>query len=149
MLSGKPESTLYPALFAFKFYTAPHYRPLIKGVKRLEIRRKQLYKKERVLTRENIHLKKIIGALTIELKNRRVARMKAMTKVMVDGFGWMYIMAVLDWYTKKIAGYYTGMECSCRHWLEALDLSLNRSFPMAYDKKTYISCQITTASQYH
>lgn len=34
-----------------------------------------------------------------------------MTKVMVDGFGWMYIVVVLDWYTKKIAGYYTGMEC--------------------------------------
>ena len=25
-----------------------------------------------------------------------------MTKVMVEGFGWMCIVAVLDWYTKKI-----------------------------------------------
>ncbi len=25
-----------------------------------------------------------------------------MAKVMVDGFGWMYIVVVLDWYTKKI-----------------------------------------------
>jgi len=50
------------------------------------------------------------------------------TKVMVDGFGWMYIVVVLDWYTKKIAGYYTGMECKSRHWLEALDMALNRQF---------------------
>ena len=25
-----------------------------------------------------------------------------MTKVMVQGFGWMYIVIVFDWYTKKI-----------------------------------------------
>ena len=51
-----------------------------------------------------------------------------MTKVMVDGFGWMYIVAVLDWYTKKITGYYAGMECRSRHWLEALDSAVNRQF---------------------
>jgi len=52
-----------------------------------------------------------------------------MSKVMVDGFGWMYIVVVLDWYTKKIVGYYTGMECRARHWLEALDMAVNRQFP--------------------
>ena len=34
-----------------------------------------------------------------------------MTKVMAEGFGWMYIVVVLDWYTKKIVGYYAGMQC--------------------------------------
>lgn len=58
-----------------------------------------------------------------------------MTKVMVEGFGWMYIVAVLDWYTKKIVGYYAGMECRARHWLEALDMAVNREFPDgAYSK---------------
>jgi putative transposase len=52
-----------------------------------------------------------------------------MTKVMVQGFGWMYIVVVLDWYTKKIVGYYAGMECKSRHWLEALDMGLNKQFP--------------------
>ena len=33
-----------------------------------------------------------------------------MTKVMVSGFGWMYVAMVLDWYTKKIVGYYSGMQ---------------------------------------
>jgi putative transposase len=34
---------------------------------------------------------------------------------MVNGFGWMYIVVVLDWYTKKIVGYYAGMQCVTGH----------------------------------
>ena len=52
-----------------------------------------------------------------------------MTKVMVNGFGWMYLVIVLDWYTKKLVGYYAGMQCRSNHWLEALDMALNRQFP--------------------
>ena len=52
-----------------------------------------------------------------------------MTKVMVHGFGWMYITVVLDWYTKKIVGYYAGLQCRGKHWLEALDAAINQQFP--------------------
>ncbi len=52
-----------------------------------------------------------------------------MTKVMIDGFGWIYIVLVLGWYTKKIVGYYAGMQCATRHWLAALDRAVNRQFP--------------------
>lgn len=52
-----------------------------------------------------------------------------MTKVMVEGFGWMYIVVVLDWYTKKLVGYYAGVQCCAKHWLEALDSAVNRQFP--------------------
>jgi putative transposase len=52
-----------------------------------------------------------------------------MTKVMVEGFGWVYIVLVLDWYTKKIVGYDAGMPCTARHWLEALDMAAHRQFP--------------------
>lgn len=52
-----------------------------------------------------------------------------MTKVMVEGFGWMYIVVVLDWYTKKIVGYYAGVQCRSCHWLEALDDAVNGEFP--------------------
>jgi len=52
-----------------------------------------------------------------------------MTKVMVHGFGWMYITVVLDWYTKKIVGYYDGMQCRSKHWLEALNGAVNQQFP--------------------
>jgi putative transposase len=52
-----------------------------------------------------------------------------MTKVMVEGFGWMYIVAVLDWYTKKIVGYYAGIQCRSCHWLEALSDAVNSELP--------------------
>jgi putative transposase len=52
-----------------------------------------------------------------------------MTKVMVEGFGWIYIVAVLDWYTKRIVGYYAGLQCRAAHWLEALEIAVNRQFP--------------------
>ena len=52
-----------------------------------------------------------------------------MTKVLVNDFGWMYIVVVLDWYTKKIVGYYAGMQCLSKHWLEALDEGVKKQFP--------------------
>jgi putative transposase len=52
-----------------------------------------------------------------------------MTKVMVNGFGWMYIVVALDWYTKKIVGYYTGVQCRGKHWLEVLNDAVNQQFP--------------------
>lgn len=51
-----------------------------------------------------------------------------MTKVMTDS-GWVYIVIVLDWYTKKIVGHYAGIRATSIHWLEALDRALNRQFP--------------------
>jgi putative transposase len=52
-----------------------------------------------------------------------------MTKVLVSGFGWVYIVVVLDWYTKVIVGSYAGIRCTAQHWLSALDMALNRQFP--------------------
>lgn len=52
-----------------------------------------------------------------------------MTKVLVEGFGWVYIVIVLDWYTKKIVGYYTGTPCTARHWLMALDMAVQGQYP--------------------
>jgi transposase InsO family protein len=74
-----------------------------------------------------------------------------MTKVMVDGFGWVYIAVVLDWYTKKVVGYYAGLQCKARHWLEALDMAVNLQFPDgARDHGLYLmsdnGCQPTSIS---
>ena len=52
-----------------------------------------------------------------------------MTKILVEDFGWVYIVVVLDWYTQKIVGYYAGTPCTARHWLAALDMAVNRQFP--------------------
>jgi putative transposase len=51
-----------------------------------------------------------------------------MTKVLVEGFGWVYIVLALDWCTKKVVGYYAGSPCTARHWLAALDMAANRQF---------------------
>lgn len=58
-----------------------------------------------------------------------------MTKLMLQGFGWMYIVVVLDWYTKKIVGYYAGIECKSRHWLEALNMAVNNQFSSGVREK--------------
>lgn len=52
-----------------------------------------------------------------------------MTKVLVESFGWIYIVLVLDWHTKKIVGYYAGLQCKSAHWFAALDMAVNRQFP--------------------
>jgi transposase InsO family protein len=52
-----------------------------------------------------------------------------LTKILVEGFGWVYIVLVLDWYTKKIVGYDAGVPCTARHWLAALDMAVNRQYP--------------------
>ena len=52
-----------------------------------------------------------------------------MTKVMVDGFGWIYIVVVLDWFTKQIVGCHIGLRSRASEWLTALDRALNRQFP--------------------
>jgi len=51
-----------------------------------------------------------------------------MTKVMTDS-GWLYVVIVLDWYTKKIVGHYSGRQARTAEWLEALEKGLNREFP--------------------
>jgi len=50
-----------------------------------------------------------------------------MTKVMTDT-GWIYVVIVLDWYTKKLVGHYSGTRATSREWLEALEKGLNRKF---------------------
>lgn len=51
-----------------------------------------------------------------------------MTKVMTDT-GWVYVVIVLDWYSKQIVGHHAGVQATSGDWLEALDRGLNRQFP--------------------
>ena len=52
-----------------------------------------------------------------------------MTKVMIPGFGWLYLVIVLDWYTKKIAGYSISIRSKTDDWLDALNNACNNQFP--------------------
>jgi putative transposase len=52
-----------------------------------------------------------------------------MTKVMLDGFGWVYVVVILDWRTKKVVGHYAGLQAKTWHWLSALNKAVNGQFP--------------------
>ena len=52
-----------------------------------------------------------------------------MTKVLVEGVGWVYIVLGLDWYTKAVVGHYAGLRCTAQPWLEALDMAVHHQFP--------------------
>jgi len=43
--------------------------------------------------------------------------------------GWVYIVMVLDWHTKKIVGYYAGFQATTNDWLLALDQAVKTQFP--------------------
>ena len=45
-----------------------------------------------------------------------------MTTVRVSGFGWVYVVVVLDRSTKQIVGYSAGLRCTAKQGLEALEL---------------------------
>jgi len=51
-----------------------------------------------------------------------------MTKVLSKN-GWVYVVIVMDWYTKKIVGHYSGKQARTSEWLEALNIGQNREFP--------------------
>lgn len=86
-----------------------------------------------------------VNGLTVKpdtkLKAKRVSKPKPrpvrpnewwgidMTKVLVDKLGWVYIVIVLDWYTKKVVGYQAGLRSKSADWLTALDMAVNRQFP--------------------
>jgi hypothetical protein len=42
-----------------------------------------------------------------------------MTKVMIEGFGWVYVVVVLDWYSKNVVGQDAGLQARAWHWLVA------------------------------
>jgi putative transposase len=52
-----------------------------------------------------------------------------MTKVMIDTFGWLYVVIVLDWYTKKIIGYSIRTTSKAADWLDAVNMACNNQFP--------------------
>jgi transposase InsO family protein len=51
-----------------------------------------------------------------------------MTKVMTES-GWVYIVLLVDWFSKKIVGHHAGCQSRSREWLHALDMALQTHFP--------------------
>ena len=51
-----------------------------------------------------------------------------MTKVLTPS-GWVYIVLVLDWYTKKIVGHHADSRALSKDWLEASDRAIKVQLP--------------------
>ncbi len=58
-----------------------------------------------------------------------------MTKVLLSCFGWLYLVIVLDWFTKKIVGYSISSRSRTEEWLDALNNACNTQFPQGIDLK--------------
>jgi len=53
-----------------------------------------------------------------------------MTKFIVPAIGWVYLVIVLDWYTKKIVGWDISLRSRAKEWKKALDMAIDREFPL-------------------
>lgn len=60
-----------------------------------------------------------------------------MTKVMIPCYGWLYLVVVLDWYTKKIVGYSIASRSRASDWLQAVDMACNQQFPQGIKHKQH------------
>ena len=52
-----------------------------------------------------------------------------MTKIYIDAIGWVYIVIVLDWFSKKVVGIDINIRSRSGEWLAALDRAVNQRFP--------------------
>jgi transposase InsO family protein len=52
-----------------------------------------------------------------------------MTKCLIPGLGWVYLVVVLDWYTKKIVGWDLARRSRRQEWEAALARGLEAEFP--------------------
>ena len=91
----------------------------------------RLMKAHDLLVARNMKLKAIRKAHTRKPKPERPHQWWGidMTKVMIEGYGWVYVTIVIDWYTKKVVGHHAGEQSKAWHWLKALNAGLNRQFP--------------------
>jgi len=52
-----------------------------------------------------------------------------MTKFIISSIGWVYLVVVLDWYTKKIVGWNLPLRSRGLEWQEAMDFAIHKEFP--------------------
>jgi len=52
-----------------------------------------------------------------------------MTKFLVESAGWVYLVAVIDWYSRKVVGYALDVHCRSDLWINALEEAVLNEFP--------------------
>ncbi len=58
-----------------------------------------------------------------------------MTKLKIQGWGWLYIQIIIDWYTKEIIGYHASLTSKASDWLDALNMAVNARDVQAPNQK--------------
>lgn len=101
-----------------------------------QVNKKRVYrvmKENNLLVKPNLRLKAIRDNQSTRRKPQATRPNQYwgidMTKVMIDTFGWLYLVVVLDWYTKKIVGYSISTRSKATDWLDAIHMACNRQFP--------------------
>lgn len=108
----------------------------LKYRQRQKINKKRIY---RIMREHNLLVKpnQILRARRDNQSNRSKPRASRpnqywgidMTKVMIPSFGWLYMVIVLDWHTKKIVGYSLSSRSMTGDWLDAINNACNNQFP--------------------
>lgn len=52
-----------------------------------------------------------------------------MTKFLIPVLGWVYLVVVLDWFTKKMVGWDISLRSKASDWKRALEMAIGREFP--------------------
>ena len=102
----------------------------------LTVNRKRIYrlmKENNLLVMPNARLKAIRAKYPQRSKPKATKPNQYwgidMTKVLIQSSGWLYLVIVFDWFSKKIIGYSLKMRSRADDWLEALNLACNNQFP--------------------
>ncbi|HRW98694.1 MAG TPA: IS3 family transposase [Cyclobacteriaceae bacterium] len=75
-----------------------------------------------------------------------------MTKIKVESWGWLYLVAVKDWASKKIVGWSLSTTSKTGDWLDALQMAVNKQFPEGIRESAPVrlvsdnGCQPTSAN---
>jgi len=52
-----------------------------------------------------------------------------MTKFIIEEVGWVYMVSIVDWYSRKVVGYSLALHCRTSLWVEALEMAVMNEFP--------------------
>jgi len=70
-----------------------------------------------------------------------------MTKIMIHSWGWVYLVVVLDWGSKKVVGWDLSLTSKTADWLSALDKALNYQFPNGLSEENKLQLVSDNGSQ--
>ena len=123
----------------------------------LPINKKRIYrlmKKYNLLIKKNIQLKACRTPLPSKPKPQKPNEIWGidMTKIKITSWGWLYLVIVIDWFTKKIVGYDLSIQSKSKDWQNALNKAINKQFPQGIRKRKNLSlvsdngCQPTSES---